>query len=61
MGVGHKGVGVNTGHGNTHVNVGKGGVNVNTGHKGKPVVVNVKPGKNPFFYKYAASEDRSAP
>lgn len=52
------GTNVGVGHGNTGVNVGKGGVNVNTGHKGKPVVVNVKPGKSPFLYKYAASEDQ---
>ncbi|XXG45742.1 hypothetical protein AAC387_Pa02g0739 [Persea americana] len=58
VGVGRKGVGVNTGHGNTHVNVSTGGVNVNTGHKGKPVVVSVKPGKSPFDYLYAASEDQ---
>ncbi|KAJ8643161.1 hypothetical protein MRB53_004909 [Persea americana] len=58
VGVGRKGVGVNTGHGNTHVNVSTGGVNVNTGHKGKPVVVSVKPGKSPFKYVYAASEDQ---
>ncbi|KAG9151638.1 hypothetical protein Leryth_001946 [Lithospermum erythrorhizon] len=60
VGVGRKGVGVNTGKGGkgTHVGVGKGGVTVGTGHKGKPIYVGVKPGKNPFSYKYAASEDQ---
>ncbi|XP_057957399.1 BURP domain protein RD22 [Malania oleifera] len=55
-----KGVGVSTGkpgHG-TNVGVGKGGVSVNTGHKGKPVYVGVAPGKSPFLYKYAATEDQ---
>ncbi|XP_058074366.1 BURP domain protein RD22-like isoform X1 [Magnolia sinica] len=63
VGVGKGGVNVNTGKGQpkdgTTVGVGKGGVNVNTGHKGKPVVVNVKPGgKSPFNYNYAASTEQ---
>ncbi|OUZ99944.1 BURP domain [Macleaya cordata] len=59
--VGHKGgVAVNTGKpgGRTKVNVGKGGVGVDTGHKGKPVIVRVHPGPNPFEYKYAASANQ---
>ncbi|PIA65034.1 hypothetical protein AQUCO_00100486v1 [Aquilegia coerulea] len=54
------GVGVSTGgHGsNTRVGVGKGGVNVHTGTKKKPVTVSVHPGRNPFSYNYAASEDQ---
>ncbi|KAJ4952028.1 hypothetical protein NE237_028860 [Protea cynaroides] len=58
--VGHKGVGVSTGKpgSRTNVGVGKGGISVHTGPKKKPVTVNVQPGKNPFMYKYAASEDQ---
>ncbi|KAK7293460.1 hypothetical protein RJT34_16326 [Clitoria ternatea] len=55
--VGKGGVNVNAGKGNpkgTSVNVGKGGVNVHTGKKGKGV--NVRVGKAPFQYRYAASE-----
>ncbi|KAF8393362.1 hypothetical protein HHK36_021605 [Tetracentron sinense] len=57
VGVGKGGVGVNSGDA-TSVGVGKGGVGVATGSKGKPVVVGVTPGPNPFVYKYAASEDQ---
>ncbi|XP_047324976.1 BURP domain-containing protein 3-like [Impatiens glandulifera] len=58
--VGHGGVGVQTGKPGkgTNVGVGKGGVTVSTGHKGKPVYVNVKPGYNPFNYRYAATDDQ---
>ncbi|KAK0571121.1 hypothetical protein LWI29_011443 [Acer saccharum] len=59
-GGGKGGVDVNTGNQGkgTSVGVGKGGVNVNTGHKGKPVYVGVNPGKSPFVYNYAASENQ---
>ncbi|OWM86633.1 hypothetical protein CDL15_Pgr015668 [Punica granatum] len=59
VGVGKGGVGVNTGKPGkrTNVGVGKGGVTVATGsRKGKPVYVGVKPGPDPFVYRYAASE-----
>ncbi|XP_038695902.1 BURP domain protein RD22-like [Tripterygium wilfordii] len=58
--VGRKGVGVDAGKPGkgTNVGVGKGGVSVNTGNKGKPVYVGVKPGKSPFSYIYAATEDQ---
>ncbi|KAF5743256.1 dehydration-responsive protein RD22-like [Tripterygium wilfordii] len=58
--VGPGGVGVNTGKPGkrTNVGVGKGGVSVNTGPKGKPVYVGVKPGKNPFIYQYAATDNQ---
>lgn len=54
------GVRVNTGKPGkrTNVGVGKGGVSVSTGRKGRPVYVGVNPGKNPFVYKYAASENQ---
>ncbi|XP_059644355.1 BURP domain protein RD22-like [Cornus florida] len=55
--VGGKGVGVDSGKG-TNVGVGKGGVSVHTGKKGKPVYVGVTPGKNPFLYQYAATENQ---
>ncbi|KAK4558862.1 hypothetical protein RGQ29_008212 [Quercus rubra] len=61
VGVGGKGVGVQTGKPGgkgTSVGVGKGGVSVSTGHKGKPVYVGVKPGKSPFVYNYAATENQ---
>ncbi|CAN1162099.1 BURP domain protein RD22 [Linum perenne] len=60
VGVGKGGVGVSAGKpgGRTHVGVGKGGVSVNTGHKGKPVYVGVSPGKSPFIYNYAATQDQ---
>ncbi|KAG5244291.1 BURP domain-containing protein [Salix suchowensis] len=56
--VGGPGVGVDTGKPGkkTKVGVGKGGVSVNTGKKGKPVIVGVHPGPNPFVYNYAATE-----
>ncbi|KAJ6697948.1 BURP DOMAIN PROTEIN USPL1-LIKE [Salix purpurea] len=56
--VGGPGVGVDTGKPGkkTKVGVGKGGVSVNTGKKGKPVIVGVHPGPNPFIYNYAATE-----
>ncbi|KAJ6743594.1 BURP DOMAIN-CONTAINING PROTEIN-RELATED [Salix viminalis] len=56
--VGGPGVGVDTGKPGkkTKVGVGKGGVSVNTGKKGKPVIVGVHPGPNPFNYIYAATE-----
>ncbi|ERM98556.1 BURP domain protein RD22 [Amborella trichopoda] len=52
------------GGGGTTVNVGgkgQAGVGVNVpGKQGKkPVVVTVKPGKNPFAYNYAATEDQA--
>ncbi|CAN0907003.1 BURP domain protein RD22 [Linum grandiflorum] len=60
VGVGKGGVGVTTGKpgGRTNVGVGKGGVSVHTGHKGKPVYVGVSPGKSPFVYSYAATQDQ---
>ncbi|KAK9742151.1 hypothetical protein RND81_03G151600 [Saponaria officinalis] len=42
--------------GGSSVGVGKGGVIVKAGPKKKPVYVGVKPGNNPFDYRYAASE-----
>ncbi|GAB2275641.1 hypothetical protein Dimus_010399 [Dionaea muscipula] len=53
------GVGVSTGKSGygTGVHVGKGGVFVGTHPKGKPpVYVGVKPGPEPFDYRYAATE-----
>ncbi|KAM1013425.1 hypothetical protein FF1_043359 [Malus domestica] len=52
---GKGGVGLNAGKPGkrTNVGAGKGGV---SGHKGKLVYVGVKPGPNPFDYRYAATE-----
>ncbi|XP_068312429.1 BURP domain protein RD22-like [Pyrus communis] len=52
---GKGGVGLNAGKPGkrTNVGAGKGGV---SGHKGKFVYVGVKPGPNPFDYRYAATE-----
>ncbi|KAK9287545.1 hypothetical protein L1049_015966 [Liquidambar formosana] len=64
VGVGKGGVSVDAGKGTTgggtNVGVGKGGVSVSTGGKGKgkPVTVAVKPGKSPFLYQYAATENQ---
>ncbi|KAB2629581.1 dehydration-responsive protein RD22 [Pyrus ussuriensis x Pyrus communis] len=51
-GKGKPGAGTNPGK-RTNVGAGKGGV---SGHKGKLVYVGVKPGPNPFDYRYAATE-----